>query len=145
MVLGLAKDLTPLLNCKNLLDLNVCFCYYTDPETNLAVFKQMTQLERLWISVGMIPEGTEQELRDALPNTEIQLVVNKNDATAFGWRYHERYYKMRDLLGVFYMGELGGRQYSKIIDGVEYPLSEEFLAQQNNVVHAQGHIDYAYN
>lgn len=144
MVLGLAKDLTPLLNCKNLLDLNVCFCYYTDPETNLAVFKQMTQLERLWISYWMIPEGTEQELREALPNTEIVLVREKNDATAFGWRFHERYYKMRDLLGVFYMGELGGRQYSKIIDGVEYPLSEEFLAQQNNVVHAQGHVDYAF-
>lgn len=144
MVLGLAKDLTPLLNCKNLLDLNVCFCYYTDPETNLAVFKQMTQLERLWISYWMIPEGTEQELREALPNTEIVLVREKNDATAFGWRFHERYYEMRDLLGVFYMGELGGRQYSKIIDGVEYPLSEEFLAQQNNVVHAQGHVDYAF-
>ncbi len=144
MVLGLAKDLTPLLNCKNLLDLNVCFCYYTDPETNLAIFKQMTQLERLWISYWMIPEGTEQELREALPNTEIVLVREKNDATAFGWRFHERYYEMRDLLGVFYMGELGGRQYSKIIDGVEYPLSEEFLAQQNNVVHAQGHVDYAF-
>ena len=144
MVLGLAKDLTPLLNCKNLLDLNVCFCYYTDPETNLAVFKQMTQLERLWISYWMIPEGTEQELREALPNTEIVLVREKNDATAFGWRFHERYYEMRDLLGVFYMGELGVRQYSKIIDGVEYPLSEEFLAQQNNVVHAQGHVDYAF-
>lgn len=144
MVLGLAKDLTPLLNCKNLLDLNVCFCYYTDPETNLAVFKQMTQLERLWISYWMIPEGTEQELREALPNTEIVLVREKNDATAFGWRFHKRYYEMRDLLGVFYMGELGGRQYSKIIDGVEYPLSEEFLAQQNNVVHAQGHVDYAF-
>ena len=67
------------------------------------------------------------------------------DATAFGWRYHERYYEMRDLLGVFYMGGLGGRQYSKIIDGVEYPLSEEFLAQQKNVVYAKGHVYYAYH
>ena len=145
MVLGFTRDLSPLLNCKNLLDLNVCFSYYTDPETNLAVFKQMTQLERLWISVGMIPEGTEQELREALPNTEIHLVVNVEDATGFGWRYHERYYEMRDLLGVFYMGELGGRQYSKIIDGVEYPLSEEFLSQQKNVVRAKGHVDQVFN
>lgn len=145
MVLGFTRDLTPLLNCKNLLDLNVCFSYYTDPETNLAVFKQMTQLERLWISVGMIPEGTEQELREALPNTEIHLVVNIEDATGFGWRYHERYYEMRDLLGVFYMGELGGRQYSKTIDGVEYPLSEEFLSQQKNVVRAKGHVDQVFN
>ena len=52
---------------------------------------------------------------------------------------------MRDLLGVFYMGGLGGRQYSKIIDGVEYPLSEEFLAQQKNVVYAKGHVYYAYH
>ena len=145
MVLGHTTDLTPLLNCKNLLDLNVCFNYYTDPETNLTVFKQMTQLERLWISYPMIPEGTEEELRAALPNTEIVLVRDKMDATAFGWRYHERYYEMRDLLGVFYMGGLGGRQYSKIIDGVEYPLSEEFLAQQKNVVYAKGHVYYAYH
>ena len=144
MIIGQATDLSPLLKCKNLLDLNVCWCHATDPQKNLEIFKQMTQLERLWISAPMIPEGTEEELRAALPDTEIQIVTSKYDCTALGWRYHERYYEMRDLLGVFYMEEFGGRQHSKTIDGVVYPLSEEFLAGQKNVVHIQGHTDFTY-
>ena len=50
----------------------------------------------------------------------------------------------KNLIGLI-LPDLKSNFMIKIIDGVEYPLSEEVLAQQNNVVHAQGHIDYAYN
>ena len=38
--------------------------------------------------------------------------------------------EMRDLLNMYYMGDYGGRQYSRIIDGVEEPLDPEFIANQ---------------
>ena len=138
MILAYATDFTPLLNCTSLEHLNVCFNYYTDPQTNYEVFSQMKQLKRLYFSTGMVSEENIEKLREDLPDTEICVISNPDEATGHGWRYDESYYEMRDLLGMYYMGDYGGRQYTKIIDGEEIELDEEFLASQRTWVNGRG-------
>ena len=133
MVMSYAADLTPITECDSLLDLNVCFSYstYDQKDKNFDIFVSMAdRLERLWYSSQMIDAKRVQELKDAMPNTDVHCIYATGQATGEGWRYHKRYYEMRDYLNMIYMSDYGGRQYSKIIDGVEIPLSQEFLAQQ---------------
>ena len=133
MILSYAEDLSPLKNCENLKDLNVCFSYSTfnKKDQNFEIFTSMADhLERLWYSSLMIDPARYNELAQAMPNTEVHCIYDYTRATAEGWRYHERYYEMRDLLHMIYMGDYGGRQYSKIINGQEIPLDKEFLATQ---------------
>ncbi len=131
MILSYATDLSPLQNCPKLVDLNVCFCNNTDKDKNFEVFSAMSgQLERLWYSSFMIAEKQRAELQEKMPNTEIHCIYAITDATGQRWRYSKHYYEMRDLLNMFYMGDYGGRQYTKTIDGVEIPLDPEFIANQ---------------
>lgn len=133
MILSYPNDLSPLKNCTSLKDLNVCFCYdvYGQKDKNFEIFTSMADhLERLWYSSLEIEPSRYDELAKAMPNTEVHCVYNFTEATALGWRYHERYYQMRDYLHMIYMGDYGGRQYTKIINGQEIPLSKEFLATQ---------------
>ena len=133
MVMSYASDLTPLMDCESLLDLNVCFSYstYDQKDKNFDIFVSMAgRLERLWYSSQMIDANRVQELKDAMPNTDVHCIYTTGQATGEGWRYHKRYYEMRDYLNMIYMADYGGRQYTKVIDGVEIPLSQEFLAQQ---------------
>ncbi len=133
MVMSYAADLTPLKECESLLDLNLCFSYntYDQKDKNFDIFVSMAdRLERLWFSSQMIDPNRVQELKNAMPNTDVHCIYATGQATGEGWRYHKRYYEMRDYLNMIYMADYGGRQYTKVIDGVEIPLSQEFLAQQ---------------
>ena len=89
------KDYSPLLECKNLVDLNVCYTKPTDP----LIFCQMTQLEALWFR-GNNKDSVYNQLKKALPNTNI--AFDYGTATDGGWRELENYFKMRDLLGMPY-------------------------------------------
>ena len=131
MILSYATDLSPLLECTSLVDVDVAFCNNTDKDKNFEVFTAMAdRLERLWYSSYMISDKKKAELKELMPNTEIYVVYAITDATGGGWRYNAHYYEMRDLLNMYYMGDYGGRQYSRIIDGVEEPLDPEFIANQ---------------
>lgn len=133
MILSYANDLSPIKECTSLLDLNVCFSYntYGSKDKNYEIFTSMAgQLERLWYSSLMIDPSRYDELKKAMPNTEVHCIYATAQATGEGWRYHKRYYEMRDYLQMIYMGDYGGRQYTKIIDGKEIPLTPEFLANQ---------------
>ena len=89
------RDYSPLLECKNLVDLNVCYTKPTDP----LIFCQMTQLEALWFR-GNNKDSIYNQLKKALPNTNI--AFDYGTATDGGWRELENYFKMRDLLGMPY-------------------------------------------
>ncbi len=133
MVMSYASDLTPIKDCTSLLDLDVCFSYetYGQKDNNFDVFVSLSDhLERLWYSSLMIDPARADELKKAMPKTDIHCIYATAQATGEGWRYHKRYYEMRDLLQMIYMADYGGRQYTKIIDGVEVPLSKEFLDSQ---------------
>ena len=86
-------DYSPLLTCTALEDLNIC---YTDGDPE--PLKQMTWLKRLWWAEAPV---TEEEMREYLPDTEFMFY--RNSSTGSGWRQGQRYYEMRDILGMHYM------------------------------------------
>lgn len=88
------EDYSPLLECKALQDLNLSMTF-GDPEP----VYQITWLKRLhWIN----HEHLREEFEKALPNTELML-ANEWVSVGQGWRDHQNYYDMRDILGMYYM------------------------------------------
>lgn len=90
------KDFSPLLQCPNLVDLNVCYTYPKDP----MIFTQMEQLENLWFR-GMFDDNIIAQLKQALPNT--RMVFRQGSSTGAGWRELPNYYAQRDIMGMWYM------------------------------------------
>lgn len=92
------KDFSPLLECKNLVDLNVCYTYPDDP----LIFGQMTQLENLWFR-GMSDQRVIAQLRQMLSNAK--LMFGPGSSTGRGWRRLPNYYAQRDIMHMPYMEE----------------------------------------
>ncbi|MBR5125958.1 MAG: hypothetical protein IKU68_04395 [Oscillospiraceae bacterium] len=88
------EDYSPLVECTALDDLNLG---YTEGKTADDI-KKMTWLKRLWWADAPV---SEEEMREALPNTEIRF--QRGSSTGFGWREGQHYYDMRDLLEMYYM------------------------------------------
>ena len=87
-------DYSPLLECKSLQDLNISMTF-GDPEP----LYQMTWLKRLhW----MCHSHLQEQFEEALPNTQLML-ADEWDSVGQGWRQHQNYYDMRDILGMYYM------------------------------------------
>lgn len=89
-------DYSPLTECPALESLNISWTYgYFEPLTKIS------SLRRLWW--GGTPHGyyEVQQLTQCLPDT--QLVLYDGDSTGSGWRNQPHYYKMRDMLGMYYM------------------------------------------
>lgn len=99
-VLGI-RDFSPLLECPNLKHLNIG---YTRSPANAAfeVLSQMTQLERLWYCCCPFSYDQIQAMHEALPNCEMYM-PDLGQSTGSTWRYHQSYYDMRDLFGMYYM------------------------------------------
>lgn len=91
------KDYSPLLNCKKLEDLNICFNY----PNGIQDLQQMTWLKRLWLKGDGLKDAEEAQLKQALTNTTV--MYGSGSATGEGWRESQNYYDMRDLLGMSYM------------------------------------------
>ncbi len=85
-------DVTPLAELEKLLDLNLCFNKVTDASPLL----QLKRLERLWISRNELEQEQKEILRSGLPECSINFTAKM--ATWDGWRTHERFYIMRDIL-----------------------------------------------
>ncbi len=93
------SDYSPLLSCKNLRDLNICYA----PPASTEALEQMTWLDNLWIK-GYYDEAGIQRLQSSLPNTRIVLSNWEYvGSTEEGWRELQNYYDMRDYLGMPYM------------------------------------------
>lgn len=90
-----APDFTPLLELKNLQDLNVGGTY-----ADWRPLAEMTWLKNLWICER--PSGVMRAtLTEALPNTHIEM--DASYTVGNGWRKLQNYYDMRDMLGMYYM------------------------------------------
>jgi len=87
------KDLTPLLSCTALEDLNLSYVR-ADPEP----ITQMTWLNNLWWAESPMEEA---EFQEHLPDTHLMFL--RHSSTANGWRQLQNYYDMRDYLGMHYM------------------------------------------
>ncbi len=96
------KDYTPLLGCTALEDLCLGKTY-CDP----APIAQMTWLKNLWWSgvhntYGNPASNAKAVCEATLVNTHLRFDLAH--PTAGGWRQLPNYYKMRDIMGMFYMG-----------------------------------------
>lgn len=94
---SIIRDLSPLLGCTALEDLNLCAPeYYAD----LSPIYQMTWLKNLFVS--NVKTEVILGLQEALPNTRVDY-HDRGAQTGYGWRNLQSYYDMRDLLGMPYM------------------------------------------
>ena len=100
MFLNPCPDLSPLLNCPALTDLNISYDGSLTPDC-VDVLKQMTQLERLWFYGQRAGERLD-ELLSSLPDCHIEYAWGP-ESTDGGWRQHEHYFAMRDALHMYYM------------------------------------------
>ena len=96
-------DLSPLLECKNLKDLNICYIPFAAADSAYEVLLQTTWLERLFYFGNPWSQAQRDAIRDAYPETSEVVLYNGLESTGLDWRYHERYYEMRDLLDIYYM------------------------------------------
>ena len=88
------RDLTPLKECTALEDVNLGKVF-----ADFTPIAEMTWLKNLWM-VGC-SSGARYRMTEALPNTKV--MVTGSATVANGWRDLDNYYKMRDLLGMYYM------------------------------------------
>ena len=91
------EDVNLLMNMTKLEDLNIGWTDLKNPEKLM----EMTWLKRLWATMNGMNYAQFCQLEEALPNTYVY--VNSKHPTEGGWRQSQRYYEMRDLLGMFYM------------------------------------------
>ncbi len=95
------EDLTPLINCTKLQDLNICYIYARHDKAYEALV-QMPWLERLWYCGNALTPEEVEGLKAAMPNCEMFL-QDRAESTGGGWRDHPHYYEMRDVFEMFYM------------------------------------------
>lgn len=93
------RDLSPILDLPNLRHLNISHLRLDD-YTQLF---RMKQLERLWWVDSGLSEAQQQELREALPNTEICFWAWDSNAVGNNWRDDPSYYEMRKNLNMNYV------------------------------------------
>lgn len=114
-----ASDVEYLQECPNLKDLHIAFINTThnNPKV-METLTSITGLERLWACGTVLSAEHVRQLNTLMPECQVYIVDKETHVFFGGWRYHERYYEMRDLLGMFYMNERGIMVRYKIIDGV---------------------------
>ncbi len=92
------SDLSPLFELKELRYLNISYC----PIEDYTQLFQLTQLEKLWFVKSGLTYEQQEEIRQALPNTECCFETGDDSSVDVGWRTTPGYYEMRDNLGMFY-------------------------------------------
>ena len=91
------KDVNLLMGLTKLEDLNIGWTELDNPEKLM----EMTWLKRLWATKNGMDPSKYYLLEQALPDTYVYM--KSSHPTEGGWRKSDRYYEMRDLLGMFYM------------------------------------------
>ena len=90
------QDYSPLLECPNLRDLNIC---YALPD-NGTILCQLTQLRNLYVKEWELPY--QEQLEQALTNTNLVFLTNDYSPTGNGWHELPNYYDLCDLMGTAY-------------------------------------------
>lgn len=90
-------DTALLADMTKLEDLNLSFSMVRD----ITPLLEMKQLQRLWLPGTMTSPDEQKALKTALP--EAKIIFRSTSSTNEGWRKSPNYYKMRDLLGMWYL------------------------------------------
>lgn len=86
------KDLTPLAQCRELVDLNIS---YNRGISDITPLLDLPILERLWLESVSVSQADVNLLREAYPDATI---INKGSGSVDqGWRKHARYFAMIDM------------------------------------------------
>lgn len=94
LFLSKVKDYSPLVTCKALEDLNLCYT-----QGDYKPIAKITWLKRLWWS-GSWKART--KLPDLMPDS-VCMEFLSSSSTGRGWREGQNYYDMRDFIGMEYM------------------------------------------
>ena len=112
LAMSYVKDISPLANCSHLEYLELFSIFISDlsPLEGLTELEHlniannrikditpllgMKQLKRLWIARNELTQEQIQQLRDALPDTEID--AESHNPTGGTWRKTERYFLLRE-------------------------------------------------
>lgn len=94
LFLSKVKDYSPLVTCKALEDLNLCYT-----QGDYKPIAEITWLKRLWWS-GSWKART--KLPDLMPDS-VYMEFLSLSSTGRGWREGQNYYDMRDFIGMEYM------------------------------------------
>ena len=94
------QDISPLLGCTSLEDVNLC----NNPIEDISLLGQIESLNNIWISGVNWPQEQKDILNAAKPDAKIVYHQNKG-STGAGWRYLENYYNHRDVMGMFYLDD----------------------------------------
>ena len=86
------KDLTPLAQCRELVDLNIS---YNPGLSDITPLLDLPILERLWMVSVAVSRADTALLRKTYP--DVTLVNTGYGSTGSGWRTHNRYFAMIDM------------------------------------------------
>ena len=113
-----AEDLSPLVNCTALRDLNISYIYARGSNAFEAL-SRMPWLERLWCCGSNMSGAQLDSLRQELGSCEI-FYERYGESTGGSWRYHPHYYEMRDAFEMYYMnaGENSSAQPNSKLPGL---------------------------
>ena len=94
LFLSKVTDYSPLITCKALEDLNLCYT-----RGSYKPIAEMTWLKRLWWSGNW---KARTKLPDLMPES-VYMEFLSSSSTGRGWREGQHYYDMRDFIGMEYM------------------------------------------
>ena len=98
-------DLTPLTQCRELVDLNIC---WNTRLSDITPLLDLPVLERLWMTSVAVSQEDIDLLLETYPGTEIS--TWGSGSTDQGWRTHDRYFAMIDM---FYSRNYISEEFSK--------------------------------
>ena len=93
-------DVSPLGECKELVDVNISYLDIND----ISALLDLPLIERFWIEHTYVPDSQIKQLRENHPDAT---VIDKGSGSVDqGWRTHPRYYAMKDMYNKqYYMSE----------------------------------------
>ena len=91
-------DISPLAQCKELVDVNVSYLHNV---TDFSPLFDLPMLERLWMEHVPVPAEQVAYLREHYPNATI--ITQGTGSIDNGWRTHERYYAAWGKNGMFHV------------------------------------------
>lgn len=103
--LNWVEDLTPLAQCRELVDLNIC---WNTRLSDITPLLDLPVLERLWMTSVAVSQEDIDLLLETYPGTEIS--TWGSGSTDQGWRTHDRYFAMIDM---FYSRNYISEEFSK--------------------------------
>lgn len=111
------SDVSPLVACQNLVDLNVSFVF--SKLNSIDPLMHFPKLERLWFTHSGVSEADRIRLQERYPNALMDWT--SEDSKSSGWRTHQRF---KDLRNMMFHNTVEGEFATAVTENDGYLLSE---------------------